>query len=124
MGKKIRKNEDVSAELEELELHVYEAFLARGWIIPQTEADVSRAEAEMAGKESEELPRSLRDPYAVLKQSSETKTNVVSLQPADNDETPELLARAARAGKDIPKDIEERMRQDREAAEKNSANVP
>lgn len=121
MGKNTRKNEDISAELDELELQVYEAFLARGWIIPQTEADVSRAEAEMAAKKCEELPDSLRDPYEVLRRSSEMKARVVSLQPKD-DETPELLARAARAGKNIPKDIEERMRHDREAAEKKSAN--
>jgi hypothetical protein len=122
MGKRTQKIEDISAELEELELQVYEAFLARGWIIPQTEADVSRAEVQMAGKECEELPPTLRDPYEVLRQSSETRSRVVSLQPDEDDETPELLARAARAGKDIPKDIEERMRHDREEAEKKSPN--
>ena len=121
MVKKIRKNENISAELEELELQVYEAFLARGWIIPQTEADVSRAEAEMVGKTCEELPPTLRDPYSVLRQSSEMKAKIVSLQPGESDQTPELLARAARAGKKIPTDIEERMRQDREAAEKKIA---
>lgn len=122
MGKRIRKNEEnISAELDELERQVYEAFITRGWIFPQTEGDVSRAEAEMAGRKIE-LPASLRDPYALLSRSSATRASVVSLQPAQNDETPELLARAARAGKDIPEDIEERMRQDREAAEKKSAN--
>ena len=121
MGKKTRKNEDVSAGLDELELQVYEAFLARGWLIPQTEADVSRAEAQMAGK-CEELPAALRDPYALWRRSLETKAKVEPLQPTQDDETPELLARAARAGRDIPTDIEERMRQDREAAEKKSAN--
>ena len=122
MGKKPKKNEDISAELDELETQVYEAFLARGWIIPQTEADVSRAESQMARKNCEELPAALRDPYAVLRRASEIKAKVLSLQPAEDDETPELLARAARAGKVIPKDIEERMRQDREAAEKKNAN--
>lgn len=122
MGKKTQKNEESLAELDELELQVYEAFLARGWILPETEADVSRAEAQMAGKECEELPLSLRDPYAVLRRSLEPRPKVVSLQPPQNDQTPELLARAARAGKDIPNDIEERMKRDREAAEKKSAN--
>lgn len=122
MGKKTQKIEDISAEFDELELQVYEAFLARGWIIPQTEADVSRAEAQMAGKECEELPLSLRDPYELLRRTSDTGAKVVSLQPTEDDETPELLARAARAGKDIPNDIEERMRQDRETAEKKSTN--
>jgi hypothetical protein len=122
MGKRTQKNEDISAALDELELQVYEAFLARGWIIPQTEADVSRAEAQMAMEDCEELPTALRDPYAVLRRSSEMKARVMSLHVAQDDNTPELLARAAREGKGIPKEIEARMKRDREAAEKKSAN--
>ena len=120
MGKKPHKEIEPSEEFEELELQVYEAFLARGWIIPQTEADVSRAEAEMSAGECEELPSKLHDPYAVLKRSSERQAKVMSLQQADDDEMPEQMARAARFGKDIPPEIEERMRQDREAAERKA----
>ena len=120
MGKKTHKDIEPSEEFEELELQVYEAFLARGWIIPQTEADVSRAEAEIAVGEYEELPSKLRDPYAVLKRSSERQAKVLSLQQADDDEMTEQMARAARFGKDIPPEIEERMRQDREAAERKA----
>jgi len=120
MGKKTHKNEEPSEEFEEFELQVYEAFLARGWIIPQIDADVSRAEAEMAAGEREELPCELRDPYAALRRSSESRAKVISLQPAEDYETPEQLARAARKGKDIPAEIEDRMRQDREAAEREA----
>ena len=120
MGKKTHKDEESSEEFAELELQVYEAFLARGWIIPQTEADVSRAEAEMAAGECKELPFRLRDPYAVLRRASEGRAKVLSLQPAEDDETPEHMARAAREGKDIPPEIEERMRQDRAAAERKA----
>lgn len=119
MGKKTHKDEDSSMEFDDLELQVYEAFLARGWIIPQTEAEVSRAEAEMM-EECEELPAELRDPYAVLGRASETRAKVLALQPVDDDETPKQLARAAREGKDIPPEIEERMRHDWEAAEREA----
>src|SRR6266446_10839513 len=112
MGKKIRKNEDTSAELEELELQVYEAFLARGWIIPQTEGDVSRTEAEIVMEDHRDLPFELRDPYTVLRRALDARPKVLALTPVVS-ETPELLARAAREGKDIPPDIEERMRHDR-----------
>jgi hypothetical protein len=117
MGKKTHKDSDPSEEFGELELQVYEAFLARGWIIPQTEADVSKAEAQMADEECEELPSELRDPYAVLRRASESQTKVVSLHPVE-EATP--MARAAREGKDIPPEVEEQMRQDREAAEQKA----
>jgi len=120
MGKKTHKDIEPSEEFEELELQVCEAFLARGWIIPQTEADVSRAEAEMAAEVCEELPSKLRDPCAVLRRSLERRAKVLSLQPAEDDETTEHMARAARSGKAIPPEIEERMRQDRETAERKA----
>jgi hypothetical protein len=119
MGKKTLKDEESSMEFDDLELQVYEAFLARGWIIPQTEAEVSRAEAEMVG-ECDELPAELRDPYAVLSRALETGAKVLALHPVDDEEMPKQLARAAREGKDIPPEIEERMRHDREAAEREA----
>src|SRR5712692_3162085 len=103
MGKKTHIEKESLGEFEELEQQVYEAFLARGWIIPQTEGDVSRAEAEMAADDHKELPPELRDPYAVLRRAQGVGARVTALQPVDA-ETPELLARAAREGKDIPKE--------------------
>ena len=116
MGKKTHIEKESPREFEQLEQQVYEAFLARGWIIPQTEGDVSRAEAEMAADEHKELPPELCDPYAVLRRAQGVGGRVTALQPVDP-ETSELLARAARAGKDIPPEIDERMRRDREMAE-------
>jgi len=121
MGRKTRTTEQTPEDFEGLEQQVYEAFLARGWIIPQTEGDVSRAEVEMASEEDQELPAELNDPYAVLKRASQARPKVVALNPTVND-TPELLARAAREGKDIPPDIEELMRNDREVAERKAEN--
>ncbi|MGI8835654.1 MAG: hypothetical protein ACR2H4_03335 [Pyrinomonadaceae bacterium] len=117
MGKKTHIKEASPREFEELEQQVYEAFLARGWIIPQTEGDVSRAEAITAAQDHEEPPPELCDPYEVLTRSQGTGGRVTVLQP-NNDETSEYLARAARAGKEIPSDVEKRMRNDREIAER------
>lgn len=121
MGKKTHTKEQSSEDFEGLEQQVYEAFLARGWIIPQTEGDVSKTEAKIAAIDDQELPDQLRDPYTVLSRAIETRPKVVALSPAVS-ETPELLARAAREGKDIPPDIEERMRYDREMAERKAEN--
>jgi hypothetical protein len=121
MGKKTQKDEESPRELEDLERQVYEAFLRRGWIIPQTEADVSRAEAETKG-ECGELPAELKNPQAVLRRAVKTREQVVPLQLAeDAEDTPLQMARAARAGKDIPPEVEERMRRDREASEQEAS---
>jgi hypothetical protein len=117
MGKKTHIEKESPRELEELEQLVYEALMERGWIIPQTEGDVSRAEAKMAVEDREKPLRELCDPAVVLSQSQTEGGTVTALQPADL-ETSELLARAARAGKDIPLEVDERMRRDREMAER------
>jgi len=121
MGRKTHTREQSQEDFEELERQVYEAFLARGWIIPQTEGDVSRTEAEMATEDNQELPLAMRDPYTLLRRAFDTRPKVLALTPVLQ-ETPELLARAAREGKDIPPDIEERMRHDREMAERKAEN--
>lgn len=119
MGKKTLIEKESPEELQELEQLVYEALLERGWIIPQSEGDVSRAEARMAMEDHEKPPRELCDPAVVLSQSQTESGTVTALQPADL-ETSELLARAARAGKDIPAEVDERMRRDREMAERTA----
>lgn len=117
MGKKPHHIEKAAAnEFQELEQQVYEAFLARGWIIPQTEGDVSAAEATITDEDYEELPPELRDPDKVLNRSPSRRGRVAVLQP-DDPGTSELLARAARAGKNIPLEVEDRMKRDRKAAE-------
>src|SRR2546430_16829117 len=121
MGRKTHTREQSQEDFEGLEQQVYEAFLARGWIIPQTEGDVSKTEAEIAMEDHQDLPFELRDPYTVLRRALDARPKVLALTPVVG-ETPELLARAAREGKDIPPDIEERMRHDREMAERKAEN--
>jgi hypothetical protein len=121
MGRKTHTREQSQEDFEGLEQQVYEAFLARGWIIPQTEGDVSRTEAEIVMEDHRDLPFEMRDPYTVLRRALDARPKVLALTPVVS-ETPELLARAAREGKDIPPDIEERMRHDREMAERKAEN--
>jgi hypothetical protein len=122
MGKKTQKEKESPEDLGDLEQQVYKAFVAKGWIIPQTEEDVARAEAELA-KGCEELPAELRDLYAVLKRSRRPRAGVLPLSPAECDETLMHLARAARAGREIPPEVEERMKRDRAAAEQEGGDV-
>ena len=57
----------------------------------------------------------------VLRRALDARPKVLALTPVVS-ETPELLARAVREGKHIPPDIEERMRHDREMAERKAEN--
>ena len=119
MGRKTRTKEQLPEDFEGLEQQVYEAFLARGWIIPQTEGDVSKVEAKMTTADQQEFPCELADVRTIANRIMENRAKTLPLSPI-GDETPELLARAAREGKDIPSEIEERMRHDREMAERSA----
>jgi hypothetical protein len=50
-------------------------------LIPQTEGDVSRAEAEMTTVDNQELPLTLRDPYTLLRRAFDTRPKVLALTP-------------------------------------------
>ncbi len=103
-----------------LERQVYEAMRSLGWIIPTTEEDVERAEA-LLSKEIIELPEDLRDPYAIPA-SMDSDCPPSDHNPSTGDaEVEENLARAAREGGVIRPEIEQRMRQDRQAAEQKIA---
>jgi len=119
MGKKSHTKEKSPDDFEGLEQQVYEAFLARGWIIPQTEGDVSMTEAKIEAEDNVELPNQLRDPDTVLRRGLGARSKVLALAPVF-EETRDLLARAAREGRDISPDIEERMRHDREMADRKA----
>ena len=96
---------------------VHDALKSAGWAVPETEDDVRRAEAALAG-EAVALPESLGDPHAVLERAPHDEADeprVPAFPPAG--EAGEDLARAARAGGEVPPQIEEIMRRDRRAAE-------
>lgn len=122
MGNKPVTKKSVPTGVKNLEESIYEAMRRNGLVVPQTVEDVLRAEAEGAGRgECGDLPAELQDPYSVLHHSHERRT--LEFRPIDRSEDSETeheMARAARAGKEISAEIEERMKQDREAADKNS----
>jgi hypothetical protein len=105
----------------ELADDVYDALHSLGWIVPQTEADVLRAETELA-EAPPDLPVELQDAQAVLEGSRPrggAAPRPLAFPPnADVDST---LARAAREGGRICPEVEEAMRRDRQAAEREAA---
>jgi hypothetical protein len=87
---------------------------------PETVGDVMKAEAEEAGRSEEPQRRRARDPYDLLRRGPKESYNFRPLN-GDADVVEQeiaMAARAARDGKEIPSDVEEQMRQDREAAER------
>jgi redox-regulated HSP33 family molecular chaperone len=113
MGKS--KKNKTSEEGSNLEQLVHEALLRNGWVIPQTVEEVIRVQDEFPEK-SEQLPNALKDPYTVLKRSTERAKSVSALSLPDQ-ESQDVMARAARLGGEISSEIEERMKRDRQAAE-------
>jgi len=103
---------------DDLEREVDEAMTSLGWKVPQTEDEVLRAEAELAENPAP-LPDELTDPAEVFDRApgqTEAGTGPL-LFPTDQDIEADL-ARAARDGGPIPPEIEEVLRRDREAAER------
>lgn len=98
---------------------LFDALCEAGWIAPQTLEDVRRAEAELAGH-AVPLPPELRDTDAVFHGANRSRTEAEVTNKAARIEAERNLARAAREGGQIPPEVEERMRHDREAAERES----
>ena len=112
---KRRKQDD-----EEVGGDVREALSLLGWVAPQGEAEVARAEEELA-EHPVRVPEELRDAAAVF--GREDDGGEVILGPLPSSASAYLdatLARAAREGGEITAEIEERMRRDREAAEREA----
>ena len=110
-----RKVEDIGDDADRaLECDVHEALKAMGWLMPESEAEVQPAEAEVPERAAP-LPAALLDPDKVFTGRSGAAAPLQAL-PLDT-VADEHLARAARAGGPIPPEIEERMRRDRQAAE-------
>ena len=122
------------------EQDVYEALKSSGWMVPECDDDVRRAEAELS-QALAPLPESLADPQAVFEgqaappsaASPGTAPGAVSPGTSPRDacglaalrlsvfppdpQTEHNLARAARQGGNIPPEIEEKMHRDRKTAE-------
>ncbi|MFN0157048.1 MAG: hypothetical protein ACKVRP_03125 [Bacteroidota bacterium] len=117
MSTKSSKEEVVRNGKNTFEDGVYKALQTRGWVIPKTEEEVCLAESEL--KEHEvKLPSMLANPEAVWTRIKRTMRLVPGRSQDEPDTIEENLARAARERGNITPEIEKRMRQDREQAEK------
>lgn len=115
MARRRKKSENRKAEV--LEQATHKAIRDEGWLLPELEHEVAESEAATA-EESIELPQSLADPLAVLDRDLSQRRRPPR-EHAPDQGYQEELRRAARAGTGtISHEVEERMRRDRRAAEK------
>jgi hypothetical protein len=66
MKKRTDADKNTPKRDESLEDQIYDALIERGWLIPQTEEDVLRAERALAQAECSPLPPELADPYRII----------------------------------------------------------
>jgi len=108
--------EDMNRNCEDIDLDklVHDAMKNDGLLLPTTKEEVEREEARQE-EETISIPESLKDPFKILERNQPPILNkrIITDKKAD-----EGLARAAREGGDILPEIEEKMRRDREEAEK------
>ena len=106
-----------SRSVEDFEGLVHDAVSSCGSFRPETVGDVLKAEAEGAGQSEESRTRRAPDPYDLLRRGPKGSYSLRPLDRGADEQAAAAMARAAREGREIPAEIEERMRRDREAAE-------
>lgn len=94
---------------------VDDAMRSVGWTLPQDEDAVAAAERDLADH-LVDLPDSLTDATHTFDRAAAPDVTL-RLPAAANPDIDAALARAAREGRSIPPHIEQRMREDRAAAE-------
>lgn len=92
-----------------------------GLLFPNDENDVKMSESEIDTTDIQ-LPEGLRDPQTTLERGRKILKDGFSVTPVSNEqsEASVALAQAARNGKEISKEIHEKMRRDRAATELSS----
>jgi hypothetical protein len=98
------------------DLELSQAMLLKGWLLPLTEDEVAIAESAIE-KESVGPALEIANPLDLLKAESEKKKTASSRADFHNEQVEQNLAWAARNGKEIPPEVREMMRKDRERAE-------
>jgi len=111
------KNDKNAPSDAQVERWLYHALRLGGELLPASIEDVSKLEAEIEANPVA-LPESLRDASAVYEQIH-TRTRPPSTIPLPvQNNVAEGLARAAREGGEISSEVQAKMREDREAAER------
>lgn len=106
----------LNREEEEFAELFYRALKDEGLGIPTTIEEVEAAEREGVEIDFKDLPTRLQDAAEVLRQRKPFTLRFKKHNPEEESCENRQLARAARLGSEIPKDIEDRMRKDKEAA--------
>lgn len=91
------------------------ALRQRGFIVPRTEQDIDVFEQAIKEHNIPPLPADLDDPDAILKRGYSQRR--LTLATEQNEDVTDL-ARAARDGKAIPQSVLDKMKKDRDDAEK------
>lgn len=115
-----KPKKSASSSDEDFESLVHDVVRSCGNFRPETVGDVLKAEAEGAGRGDGRPKKRARDPHDLLRRGPKGSYNLRPLS-GDADDVEEeiaVAARAARAGREIPADVEEQMRQDRKEAER------
>jgi hypothetical protein len=102
---------------EDFEQLVHNVVRSCGSFRPEKVDDVLRAEAEDLDRSEEPHRRRARDPYDLLRRGPKGSYKLRPLC-GDAEQKVAAMARAARAGREIPAEVEEQMKKDREAAER------
>ena len=103
----------LNREEEEFTKLFYRALKDKGLGIPTTIEEVEAAEKEGVEIDFEDLPTRLRDAAEILRQRKTFTLKFKDLKPEGESFQNLELARAARLGREIPKDIEDKMKKDR-----------
>jgi hypothetical protein len=112
-------NENSGRSKRDIEGLTHDALRALGWLVPQSLADVERAEQEMLANPLP-LPEVLADPYQVFENLEQSRRPVLKLQVPSTPAVEDALARVAREGGQISPEVEEQMQRDRRAAEQKA----
>lgn len=102
------------------ERDLHDAMRALGWVVPECDADVARAEDALSA-DPVALPEALQDARAVFEGRSDPSRAAPARLPLSGSRYIDAtLARAAREGGTITPEVEQTMRRDREAAERDA----
>ena len=116
---KNNRSEGKPAPGEGLGAELHRAFSSLGWRLPETEDEIAEAE-EWVEKHPPLVPPEIADSEQALARPRGRAIAIRKVSLEADDAIEENLARAAREGGSIPPEIEERMRKDREDAERES----
>ena len=114
---KKHRNENMPPRDENLGAKFHRALASLGWRLPQTGDEIAEAE-EWAKSNPPDVPAHVADPVQALARPTLRSVPLRPVSLEAEEEVEENLARAAREGAEIPAEIEERMRKDRDDAER------